>query len=213
MEDRALWERLTTWPLLVLGVAFVLVYSIYILWVGEPPVVALIFIGVLLVSWVAFILDVVVRIVLTPKGQRWAFIRSHPIDVLSAILPVFRGLKVVDLLRGLPWFHARNASAIRIEVVAYAVAYVLVFIYFISLSGLEAERGAPGATILNFGDAVWWAFSTMTTAAYGDVVPVTALGRVYAVMLMISGLAIFGVASGVAASYVVDRTRGRSRSD
>ncbi len=90
---------------------------------------------------------------------------------------------------------------------------MLVFIYFISLSGLEAERGAPGATILNFGDAVWWAFSTMTTAAYGDVVPVTALGRVYAVMLMISGLAIFGIASGVAASYVVDRTRGRAKAE
>jgi voltage-gated potassium channel len=41
------------------------------------------------------------------------------------------------------------------------------------------------------GDAVWWAFTTVTTVGYGDIVPVTAAGRVVAVALMISGIFFF----------------------
>jgi voltage-gated potassium channel len=151
--------------------------------------------------------DVVVRVALTPRGQRWEFIRNHPIDVGSAILPVFRALKVVDLFRGLPWLHGRTPSAIRFEVVVYAVAYVAVFVVFVALAALEAERSAPGATITDFPEALWWSATSLTTGAYGEIYPVTWPGRLYAVLLMASGLVLFGVAAGVTGSYVFERTR------
>jgi len=42
---------------------------------------------------------------------------------------------------------------------------------------LNVERSAAGANITTFGDAVWWALSTITTLGYGDVYPVTSARR------------------------------------
>ncbi|MCP5464058.1 MAG: two pore domain potassium channel family protein [Deltaproteobacteria bacterium] len=40
-------------------------------------------------------------------------------------------------------------------------------------------------------DAIWWAFTTVTTVGYGDITPVTTLGRVHGILLMLAGTAIF----------------------
>lgn len=40
-------------------------------------------------------------------------------------------------------------------------------------------------------DAVWWSFATVTTVGYGDVVPITNLGKIHGILLMLAGVAIF----------------------
>src|SRR5690606_35935163 len=77
MDRRQRWERATTFPLIALGVAFVVCYVTVILVVGEPAWVSVLLTAVILVSWAAFIVDVVVRVVLTPKGRRWEFVRNQ----------------------------------------------------------------------------------------------------------------------------------------
>jgi voltage-gated potassium channel len=42
-------------------------------------------------------------------------------------------------------------------------------------------------------DAIWWGFATATTTGYGDVTPVTDLGKILSIILMLSGLAIFAM--------------------
>lgn len=54
------------------------------------------------------------------------------------------------------------------------------------------ESGHPGTSLRSWGDAVWWALSTMTTVGYGDVVPVTTAGRVVAAFVMVVGVAVIG---------------------
>ena len=50
---------------------------------------------------------------------------------------------------------------------------------------------------------MWWGFETITTVGYGDFVPVTAQGRIYAVMVMFAGISMLGVVSaGMAATLV-----------
>lgn len=56
-----------------------------------------------------------------------------------------------------------------------------------------AEHGHAGANITQFGDAVWWAVVTIATVGYGDYYPVTAVGRIIAIFMMISGVGIFAL--------------------
>jgi voltage-gated potassium channel len=54
------------------------------------------------------------------------------------------------------------------------------------------ESPHEDAQITNLVDAFWWASATVTTVGYGDVVPVTELGRVMGIVLMFVGIAIIG---------------------
>ncbi len=54
------------------------------------------------------------------------------------------------------------------------------------------ESPHENAQITNLLDAFWWASATVTTVGYGDVVPVTELGRLMGIILMFVGIAIIG---------------------
>jgi voltage-gated potassium channel len=71
---------------------------------------------------------------------------------------------------------------------------------------LVEERG--GGTIDSFGDALWWAATTVTTVGYGDTFPVTPAGRGIAVALMIAGIAFFSLLTANIAAFFVERTPG-----
>jgi voltage-gated potassium channel len=213
---RDAWERVTAVPLAVLGLAFIVAYSVFVLAVDADSGWHRWLIIVLVTSWVVFAVDVVVRIVLTPRGGRAHFVWTHPIDVLSALVPLFRALRVLELINQVPYLRRRTGDAVRARFVVFAVSYAVAFIYFTSLATLQVERDAPGANILTFGDAIWWAFVTIATVGYGDEYPVTAAGRFYAVLLMIGGVAIVGTASATIISLLNERIadlRHRGRVD
>lgn len=199
-------------PLVILGIIFIVGYSFEVLGEGMPEVFQRVVDVVLLFTWVVFFVDYVVRVVLSGRGHRWQFVRTNVVDLLSVILPVFRALRVVNLLRRIPYFHVKSPAAVRTEVIAFAFAYAVLFVYFLALATLHVEQHAPGATITTFGDAVWWAIVTIATVGYGDTYPVTILGRVYAVILMIGGIAIIGTASALIISFVTERVTSRMRS-
>ena len=55
--------------------------------------------------------------------------------------------------------------------------------------------------------ALWWAVVTLTTVGYGDVVPITPLGRLVAALVMICGLGVFGLWTGILATGFAAETR------
>ena len=73
-----------------------------------------------------------------------------------------------------------------------------------ALAVLDAERSNPDANIVDFGDAIWWAVTTMTTVGYGDRFPVTPVGRLVAFGLMIGGIALLGTVTATLASWLVE---------
>jgi voltage-gated potassium channel len=209
-ERRDRWEARTSTPLAVLGVVFLVAYAVLVLDERTPQWVNVLLSILLIATWAAFLVDFLVRIGLTPKGRRVRFVFTRPLDVLSVLLPVFRALRVVNLLHRVSFFRGRSGEAFRARVVVSALAYAVVFVFFIALATLHVERDAPGANITNFGDAIWWACVTIATVGYGDTYPVTGLGRCYGVLLMIGGIAIVGTASATVVSLFNDRL-GRMR--
>jgi voltage-gated potassium channel len=63
-------------------------------------------------------------------------------------------------------------------------------LFVAALAILDAERNAPQAQIATFSDALWWAIVTTTTVGYGDLAPVTTPGKLVAVGLMLTGIAL-----------------------
>ncbi|TAJ47858.1 MAG: potassium channel protein [Herbiconiux sp.] len=207
-DRRASWEASTGTPLVSLSLVFIVCYSVVVIDTGLEPAASAVLNIVIAVIWVAFATDYVVRLALAT--HKLAFVRSAPLDLLSVAVPVFRPFLLLTRLKDVPYFRRHSGSSVRLRLVIQATLFVVLFVYSISLAELSAERGAPGATIDSFGDAIWWACVTMTTVGYGDYVPVTLLGRVLAVILMFGGVAIVGVSTATIVSYLNERI-GRQR--
>jgi voltage-gated potassium channel len=55
------------------------------------------------------------------------------------------------------------------------------------------EHGHPGANITKLDDAIWWAVVTLATVGYDDYYPVTEIGLIIAIFMMLSGIGIFAL--------------------
>jgi voltage-gated potassium channel len=200
------YERWTTLPMIFLSLIFLLAYAVLILDDLRFSNVATIVLAYLLVgTWVAFIVDYFVRLGLA--RNRRLFVRRNILDMTSMVIPFMRPFLLLVYLRRLRWFRGRTGSSLRARVLAYAGSAVLMFIFVISLAVFAAERHAPGASITSYGDAVWWAMETISTVGYGDMVPVTVPGRIYAVALMLGGMVIVGATTATVISYLNEKVQ------
>ena len=194
------WERRSEWPLTAIALAFLAVYAWEVITGLRGAARA----GTELamdVMWAVFIADYLVRLALAPQRGRW-FVR-HLFDLAVVALPVLRPLRLVRLIALIGVLHRGAGMALRGRITAYTAGGVTLLVVVSSLAVLDAERGAPGTPIRTYGEAVWWALATITTVGYGDLAPVTAVGRWAAVLLMIGGVALAGVVTATLASWIV----------
>jgi voltage-gated potassium channel len=196
------FERRTEWPLAAIASAFLGLYSVQVL--AQPrgetarAVDAALF-GLYLV----FVIDYVARLYLANPRGIWFF--RHLFDLALVALPFMRPLRLLSLAVVIEVLQRAVGHTIRGRVVVYTVCGAVVIVYAGSLAILQAERNQPGAKISSFGDAVWWAITTVTTVGYGDLSPVTTMGRVVAVALMIGGITLVGTVTATLASWIVQR--------
>jgi voltage-gated potassium channel len=67
------------------------------------------------------------------------------------------------------------------------------------------EKKSDDTLYKNIWDGIWWGFVTISTTGYGDKFPVTILGRIMGITIMLSGLVVTVTISGTIASIMVDR--------
>ncbi len=200
---RLLWERRSQTPLLVLAVAFAVAYAVPIV---APDASARVHGACTAVEWVvwgAFAADYLVRLALSEERGR--FVRTHWLDLAAVVLPLVQPLRLLRLVATLLLVGRRARMAPQIQLTTYVAGSVVGLMMFGSLAVLSVERDAPDGNIRNLGDAVWWSFTTMTTVGYGDHSPTTGLGRVLAVGLMLSGIALLGVVTANIAAWFISR--------
>jgi len=197
------YERLTTIPLAVLGVLFLAVYAWPILDPGLTSGVQSVCTAVSIAVWVVFAADYLIRLAIAARHLQ--FIRHNWLDLVILALPMLRPLRALRGLVGLRLIGRGGAPFARRRVVATLAAAVAAGAAIAALTMLDAERSNPTANIRTYGDAMWWAMSTITTVGYGDRYPTTLEGRLVAAGLMIAGIALLGVITASLASWFVER--------
>jgi voltage-gated potassium channel len=196
------WEKRTEWPLAAVAASFLAVYSVQVL--DQPHGTLAQALSLLTtIAYLVFVVDYVARLALAPQRRRWFF--RHFFDLAIVALPLLRPLRLIRLVLLVVALQKAVGGAIRGRVVIYTATSAVLLIYVASLAALEAERVRPGASITNFGDALWWSITTMTTVGYGDFTPVTATGRGVAVVLMLGGISLLGIVTATLASWIVQR--------
>ena len=195
------WERRSTIPLSLLAIVYLALYAFEVL--GDPAAV-LKFDLVLFsdIIWAIFIVDFVVRFFM--HDSKKLFLKRNVIELIGLILPFFRAFRMFRVVIAIG-FLARAAQSLQARINIYLGLILPLLVFTCSLGVYEAEHNAPNATITNFGDAIWWAFVTVTTIGYGDYYPVTFEGRAIAVLLMLSGLALVSVITVSFASWFLER--------
>jgi len=113
------------------------------------------------------------------------------------------------LLSVMQFSHRLAGRRLRGRILTYAFASATLLVYVAALAALDAEQNVPGASIRNIGDALWWAVVTITGTGYGDLVPVTFVGKLVGVGLMVGGLAIVGVIAASFATWMIEQLGNR----
>ena len=159
--------------------------------------------------------------------SRLKYFRRHWIDLL-ALLPAIRYLRFLRLGRLIYLLQAarflRLGMLIRFlaesDRVGSQVRWIAerngVHLILIAALGLVVVGGslvwelehATNTSFANVGDAIWWAFATMTTVGYGRG-PMTVPGRIIGGLIMVIGIGCFGLITATVTAYFVHHARGQ----
>lgn len=138
-----------------------------------------------------------------------------PDDASTQIVMVLRVLRLARLAkisRFIPAFDVLGATLARAGQQLFttlAMAMALVYISAVLLYFVEGVGGQQQENFASIPRAIWWAIATLTTVGYGDVYPVTPLGRFFASVIAIAGIGMVALPAGVFASAFSDEIRER----
>jgi voltage-gated potassium channel len=121
------------------------------------------------------------------------------------LLGVFWLLKLVPAIPGLR--QLRRVLMLESGPLLSVLVIFLMVLFFASVAVHLLERGVQPAAFGSIPATLWWAVATLTTTGYGDVVPITPLGRMVAAVVMICGLGVFGLWTGILATGFAAETR------
>jgi voltage-gated potassium channel len=154
--------------------------------------------------------DFIARFYVAPSRSFYFFRDFGWADLLACapyfrILRLFRVFKAYRLIKR-HGIHrlVRFLSFHRAEAALYFLVFMVIIIIEIgSFLVLVAESASSEANIRTATDAMWWAYTTITTVGYGDKYPVTDHGRLVGMMIMTMGVGVFATFAGYIANKLL----------
>ncbi len=144
---------------------------------------------------------------------------------LAAIAPFYlamvvgidlRFLRVLRLLRIFKLTRYSSALSVLLDVLreeasSFAAGFfIMAVLLVVAASGAYlVEHQAQPDGFGSIPDAMWWAVATLTTVGYGDVTPVTPMGKVFGAMVTVIGVGMAALPAGIIASGMTDQLRRR----
>jgi voltage-gated potassium channel len=170
---------------------------------------------------VAFALEYVLRLAVAERPWRYVTSFYGVIDLLS-FLPsligffhagsvldarALRTLRLLRLLRLLKIARYANAAdrlqdawrLVKDEVIVFGLA-ALAVLYVCALIIYQFENEAQPEAFSSVFSAMWWAAVTLTTVGYGDIYPITSMGRIFTVLMLFVALGVIAIPTGLVAS-------------
>jgi len=141
--------------------------------------------------------------------------------VLSGLLPmifevdlrILRALRMLRLLKFSRYFKVMNLllGVLKEEKQSFLAAmFLLTIAMLIASTGIYLfEKDAQPDKFGSIPEAMWWAIATLTTIGYGDVTPVTAMGKFFGAIIAIIGIGVVALPSGILASGFTDQLKRR----
>jgi voltage-gated potassium channel len=151
--------------------------------------------------WGVFAANLLIMLAVVPDRRRWLI--ANPMDILIVVLtPPFlpttlklaRVLPIVRLFWLVVVTH-RVRKVFSLQGLRFAA--LIVFTIVVG-GGVVFVAVEPGQNLSTW-DGLWWAAETVTTVAYGDIYPTTALGRIVATIVMAAGIGFVALLTGALA--------------
>ena len=206
-KNLAAWEERSSRPMFVASVLYLLAFAAPIMStrIQEP------YDGYLnilqLILWGLFAADYCIRLYLAPR--RLYFITHNLMNLAIVLLPAWRIVSFLAMIHLTTNRQYKRLSELAVKLFGYTAIFIIMF----ALAIYSVESSEPGAMIRDLPTAYWWTFTTLATVGYGDVYPITGIGRVIAVVVMLYGVGMVAVATGALASWIIEKIGGREEQE
>jgi voltage-gated potassium channel len=196
------------WEIFVLGVAVLSITNLFLMiFISDPHIQQIITI-VDSILILIFLIDFLRRVRVADDARKYVVKGWGWLDLISIIpmLRIARILRIVRVMRVLQRMGGPSAAMQAFFASRATGGLLLVFLIAIlvlefgGIAVLFTEKDAADATILTAGDAIWYIIVTMSTVGYGDIYPVTDLGRLFGVVIIVVGVGVFGTLTGFLAN-------------
>jgi voltage-gated potassium channel len=165
---------------------------------------------------IIFSIEYILRVMLSEKKLSYVFSFYGVVDLLS-ILPFYlssslslqalRALRFIRLFRILKLArYSRAISRIgkaltmaKEELILFGFV-TLILLYLSAIGIYHFEHAAQPEVFKSVFDSLWWAVATLTTVGYGDVYPITIGGRTFTFIVLMLGLGVVAVPTGIISS-------------
>ena len=206
-KNLAAWEERSSTPMFVASVLYLLAFAAPIMStrIQEPYDAYLNIIQMIL--WGLFAADYCIRLYLAPR--RLYFITHNLMNLAIVLLPAWRIVSFLSMIYMTANRQYKRLSELAVKLFGYTAIFIIMF----ALAIYSVESSEPGAMIRDLPTAYWWTFTTLATVGYGDVYPVTGIGRVIAVVVMLYGVGMVAVATGALASWIIEKIGGREEQE
>lgn len=128
------------------------------------------------------------------------------------VLRLFRLLRVAKAGRYFKAMHMiRNVFRSRKEELIISMLLIMMILVLSSSVMYYVENDTQPEAFSSIPASMWWAVATLTTVGYGDVYPITTLGRIMGAIIAVSGVGLFALPAGLLASGFMDEIESKKK--
>lgn len=174
-----------------------------------------------------FTLEYLARLYCSPKPRAYALSFFGVIDLIS-ILPMYlgffvhgarfmivlRSFRLIRVFRIFKLFAFLQEGYLLLESIKQSLRKISVFFLFVVIIVIclgtvmyMVECDEPGTQFTDIPTSIYWAIVTMTTVGYGDITPVTSMGRFFSAIVMLLGYTIIAVPTGIVSASMIQASQ------